>query len=441
MGAQKNNKEMAKIASASFIGSLMEWYDFTLYGTMAALVFDKLFFPSDHHTVGLLLSFATFAVGFLTRPLGGAIFGHFGDRIGRKRLLIITMYIMGGATFLIGIIPTYESIGITAPILLILLRIIQGFGIGGEYGGASLMTIEHAPRNKRGFWGSIPQASNSAGLLVGTGVISLFLLLPDGQFMAWGWRIPFLLSGVLFIIGIIIRRNMDETPAFKEMKEDGDKKDSKKELPIITLFRHYWKSILITLGARFGEGMSSNIFNAFAIAYVTTQLGLSEGMMTTGIFIASAVNIVCIPFFGALSDRIGRKPVYMSGAIFVVLFAFPFFWLLNTQVTGLIYLALILSFVLGPTLMFSVQSVFFTELFGTQVRYSGISLAYQLSSIAGGLTPLIATALLSAGKGDPWLVSLFLVVVGVISIVSIYLASETFKNDVSEQEINRLKKT
>ncbi|MDR3591694.1 MAG: MFS transporter [Negativicutes bacterium] len=421
---------MVKVVLGSFAGSLMEWYDFFLYGTASALVFNRLFFPNLDPMVGTIASFATFGVGFVVRPLGGIIFGHYGDKIGRKAILIITILIMGIGTFLIGLLPTYQTIGIWAPILLVILRITQGIGLGGEYGGAALITIEHAPRHERGFWGSLPQSAASSGILLSTGVFALCASLPDEQLLTWGWRVPFLVSILLLGIGLFIRLNIAETPAFLAVKE----KKAEAKVPLFELIRHYPKNTLLTLGARIGEAVSSNTFNAFCIAYISTVLGMSKGDALTGILIASAIGIFACPVFGYISDRVGRRPVYLAGAAFLVLFAFPFFMMINTKQTSLLWLAIILGYTFGPTLMFSIQSVFFSELFGTRVRYSGISVAYQVSSIMGGFTPLIATALLAADNGQPWYVATFLLSIALISFISAYLASETFREDIAEIE-------
>ena len=408
---------MPKVAVASFAGALMEWYDFFIFGTASALVFGPLFFPSHDPLTGVMASFATFGVGFLARPLGGVVFGHLGDRVGRKATLVATLVIIGIGTFLIGVLPTYASAGVTAPILLVILRLLQGFGLGGEYGGAALLTIEHAPQGRRGFWGSLPQAAASAGILLATGVFSLVELLPHDALMSWGWRIPFLLSAVMLAVGLYIRLNTTETPDFERAKASADTSS----LPIVKLLRDHPRNVLLTLGARLAETTSSNIINAFGIVYVTTQLAMAKSVPLNGVLIASLIGIFMCPLFGTISDRLSRRTVYIAGAAFMALFAFPYFIMLNTHTVTTIWLAIIIAYNFGPTSMFAVQGTFFSELFGAGVRYTGLSIAYQVSAIIGGFTPLIAASLLKLGGGTPWLVAGFLCAISILSLVSAVL--------------------
>ncbi|RLV77589.1 hypothetical protein D3C57_104430 [Streptomyces rapamycinicus NRRL 5491] len=411
---------MSKVAFGSFAGALIEWYDFFVFGTAAALVLGKLFFPGDNSTLATLSAFATYGVGFLARPLGGIVFGHFGDRVGRKKALITTLVIVGASTFAIGLLPTYETVGYLAPGLLVLLRLIQGFGLGGEYGGASLMTVEHAPPHRRGLWGSVPQAAASTGILLATGVFALVTRLPDEQLYAWGWRMPFLLSAVMTIVGLFIRAKITETPDFERLK----KTNTVARRPLADLMRNP-RPVILTFGARIAEAVSSNIGNAFAISYVAGHLAVDRTVPLNAMLVASALGIVATPLFGALTDIVGRRPVYLAGAAFVVLSAYPFFLLLDTRSTALIWTAMIAMYIFGPTLMFAGQATFFTEMFGPNVRYTGLSVAYQGSAVLGGLTPLIAAALLTTAGDRPWLVAGFLVLCGLATTWCVYRSPET----------------
>jgi metabolite-proton symporter len=422
-------ESIRKVALASLIGTTIEWYDYFIFGTAAALVFNQLFFPNVDPTIGTLAAFATFGVGFVARPLGGAIFGHFGDRVGRKAMLVLTLTIMGIATFIIGLIPTYGTIGIWAPILLVVLRLIQGFGVGGEWGGAVLMTVEHSPDGRRGFYGSLPQMGVPAGLLLSTGVFAIVSNLPDEQFLAWGWRVPFLLSILLVAVGLYIRLALLETPAFRRVKET----HTQARVPIVDVLRTNLRGVLLVIGLRIAENGSFFVFSVFVLSYATGQLGLARSTLLTGILIAATVQLFVVPVWGALSDKIGRRPVYMGGAVFSLLFAFPFFWLVNTGVTILVWLAIVLALAVGHAGMYGPQAAFLPELFGTRVRYSGIAFSRELASVfAGALSPFIATALL-AWAGNYWPVAVYLGVMALITAVAVYLAPETFRSDITEE--------
>ena len=358
------------VAVASLVGTTIEWYDFFLYGTAAALVFNRLFFPTFDPLAGTLAAFGTYAVGFVARPVGGIVIGHFGDRIGRKSMLVLTLVIMGVATFLIGLLPTYEQIGPWAAVALVLLRVAQGFGVGGEWGGAVLMAVEHAPARARGFYGSWPQIGVPAGLLLSTAVFSWFAGLPEEQFLTWGWRVPFLISIVLVVVGLVIRVRIVESPAFARVKADGQEARQ----PIVEVLRQHPREVLLAIGARFAENGAFYVYTVFTLVYGPQRVGVDRQTVLNGILLASAGALVAIPLFGALSDRIGRRPVYLFGAVFTGLFAYPLFWLFDTGSPGLIWLALVIALVFAHAPMYGPQAAFLAELFGTRVRYSGASL-------------------------------------------------------------------
>jgi metabolite-proton symporter len=431
-----DTQSVKKVATASFIGTTIEWYDFFLYGTAAALVFGDLFFPESEPLVGTLLAFGTYAVGFAARPVGGVVFGHYGDRIGRKSMLVLSLLIMGVATFLIGVLPTYASIGVVAPLLLVVLRFAQGIGVGGEWGGAVLMSVEHAPKGRRGFFGSWPQMGVPAGLLLSTAVFAIVqAVTSEAAFMSWGWRVPFLASVILVGVGLFIRLRIMESPAFERVKETKTEADK----PIVDVIRKYPREVLVAMGMRVAENGCFYILTVFVLAYGEDELGLSKGTMLTGVIIAAAIGLVTVPLWGALSDRVGRKPLYMAGAVITTLWAFPLFGLIDTETPILIWLSIVVGVNLGHDLMYGPQAAYFSELFGTRVRYSGASLGYQLASVfAGGFAPLIATALLAANGGDPALVAIYMMVMGLISVVATLYANETYDKDMHEDEEEEL---
>lgn len=425
----RSQTSITQVAIASFIGTAIEWYDFFLYGTAAALIFNKLFFPTFDPLSGTLAAFGTYAVGFVARPLGGIVFGHYGDKVGRKAMLSLTLLLMGVATFCIGLLPTYATIGPWAPMLLIFLRILQGFGVGGEWGGAVLMAVEHAPAGRRGFYGSWPQVGVPAGLLLSTSAFSAVSTLPEEQLLSWGWRVPFLLSLLLVGVGVFIRLRIAETPAFNRVQETG----SVVRVPLFDALRSHPRNILLAMGARLAENGVFYIYSVFVLVYVTEQLKLPRSMALNGVLLATAGELISIPAFGALSDRIGRRPVYMGGAAFSALFAFPFFWLIDTQHSTLVWLAIVLGLAIGHGAMYGPQASFFSELFGARVRYSGASLGYQLASVfAGGLSPLVATSLLQWSHGKPWPIAIYMIAMALITLVSVYLAAETWQEDLLE---------
>jgi len=427
---QGTTQSLRQVALASFIGTTIEWYDFFLYGTAAALVFDKLFFPSVSPTIGTLAAFATFGVGFAARPVGGIVFGHFGDRVGRKSMLVISLLIMGLATAAIGILPTYASIGIAAPIALVVLRLAQGLGVGGEWGGAVLMSVEHAPKGKRGLYGSFPQMGVPAGLLLSTLVFAFMQsATTEAAFLSWGWRIPFLFSILLVGVGLFIRMRIMESPTFQQVKDTGTEAPK----PIVDVVKTHPREVLVAMGMRIAENGVFYIFTVFVLAYAEDTLKLGKSTMLTGVGIAAAVGLVTVPLWGSLSDRFGRKKLYMAGAVFSTLFAFPFFAMVDTKETVLVWLAMVLGVNVGHDLMYGPQAAFYSEMFGTRVRYSGASLGYQLASVlSGGFAPLIAAALLAANHDDPTLVAIYMVVMGVITIVATAFARETYRDSLEE---------
>ena len=418
-----------RVLMTSVIGTAIEWYDFFLYATASALVFGKLFFPTLDPTVGTIAAFGTFAVGYVARPFGAIFFGHFGDRIGRKVSLVATLLIMGIATFIIGCLPTYDSIGAWAPGLLILMRFFQGIGVGGEWGGAVLLVVEYAPEDKRGLFGSFPQIGVPIGLLTSTGAFAMVANLPTDQFLSWGWRLPFLASFVLILIGLFIRLRVMESPVFEKAKAAvGTVK-----APLIELFKRHPKEIFLALGTRFATDITFNVINVFVLAYGTTQLGLSRNLLLNAILVGCAVELFTIPFFGWLSDQIGRRKVYMMGAVFVAIYGFVFFMLLQTRNPIWIFVAYVGGMALSQASVYAVQSTWFAELFGTRVRYTGASLPYQIAGIiTSGPTPLIATYLF-ATYATVWPIAGYIAATAVLSLVCAYFLAETYKRDITKE--------
>jgi len=428
--APQSRTPIGKVVFASLIGTAVEWYDFFLYGSAAALVFGPLFFPDSEPAAATLLAFGTYAVGFAARPLGGIVFGHFGDKVGRKQMLIYALLLMGIATFAIGLLPTYATIGIAAPLLLVLCRLLQGFAVGGEWGGAVLMAAEHGDDRRRGYWSSWPQAGVPLGNLLSAAVLwVLATLQSDATFEAWGWRIPFLLSAVLVLIGLYVRLTIEESPVFAEnratLQQETD--SGSPSIPFFEVIKRYPREVLIAMGMRMAENISYYIFTIVVLTYVTDYLGLSQDVAIRGVLIASAIEFVLIPIIGAWSDRVGRRPLYIAGAVGVGVWGFVFFPLLDTENSAVIVVA-ILGGLICHALMYAPQSAFFSELFGTSVRYSGASVGYQLASVfAGGLAPLIAVALLTDNVDNPntAAVGIYLAVAGAISLVATLCAKET----------------
>ncbi len=413
---------------SAIVGTAVEWYDFYLYATAAAVIFNKIFFPSYSHLIGTLLSYSTFAIGFFVRPLGGIFFGRLGDRIGRKRVLIITLLLMGASTTAMGLLPTYSQVGIWAPILLALLRAVQGFGSGAEYAGAVLMSIEYAPVDKRGLFGAIPYIGVAAGLLLSLGSFSWASNLPPEQFDSWGWRIPFLLSSLVVAFGIMLRSTLHETPVFDLLMRKGQISTS----PVRELFKVARREIFCAWGARLGDNSLAYIYESFVIVYATQQLGIAKPRIIGALMASAAAQFITVPFFGWVSDKLGRKPVYLGGALLSGLFVFPFFTMLRTQSTLMLYTAIFAVSAVAKIMMTSAQSAWFAEMFPSRLRYTGFTLAREVTSpISGGIAPIIATALLATGGGSPHLVAWYVIVLASITILSVTLGPETRGCDLS----------
>ncbi|MCW8410462.1 MHS family MFS transporter [Legionella sp. PATHC035] len=422
------SKASRKVSLASLVGTTIEWYDFYLFGTASALFFNTLFFPKISPVAGIMAAYATYAVGFFVRPLGGLIFGHFGDRLSRKNMLIITLTLMGTSTFLIGLLPTYNSIGIFAPLLLVILRCIQGIAVGGEWAGAVVMSAEVSREKERGFYSSWPNAGAPLGLVISIAVFLIFSALPSEKFLAWGWRIPFLLSFVVFLVGLYIRLQIMESKVFVA----ASKNKRPPKIPALELLRSHFKNFLLAIGARLIESSSFYILTVFVLSYGTYNLHLSKTLLLYAVMVGSIFEMLLIPYFGMISDRIGRRPVYICGALLMGLFAFPFFWMLQSKSPHLIFFAVIFGMCGPHAMMHGAQAAFYSELFKTRIRYSGTAIAYHISAaLSGGLTPLIATGLVEWAHDSTWPVSVYLIIFAVITIISVYLAAEKAQKDIS----------
>ena len=413
--------EIKRVVVSSVIGTAVEWYDFLVYGTATALVFNKLFFPLSDPALSTIAAFGTYAVGFLARPLGAAIFGHFGDRIGRKAMLAMTIVIMGLGTFSIGLLPTYDQIGIAAPVLLVLLRLLQGIGLGGEWGGAVLMVIENSPARNRGLLGSMVQIGWPIGNLAAIGMFAALSQVPESDFLAWAWRIPFLISIALVGIGLYIRLQLVETPVFRKI-------EAKKEIakvPFVEILARHRRPFFTAIGLKLSEVTYAIVAGVFAISYVTGKLAMPRSVIINAIFLAAVVALVMIPVFGWLSDRIGRKMMFYASCVFAMAFAFPMFWLLDTKDPLTVTLTIITAITFGQMIGFAVGPSWYSELFEARLRYSGASLGFQIGAAIAGLTPFAAATLMAWTGGATWPISIYLIVVAAITFLATRIAPET----------------
>jgi metabolite-proton symporter len=424
-----SRRALVEAVVASTVGTTIEWYDFFLYGTAAALVFPRLFFPKQDPFVGQILAFGTFTVGFIARPVGGVLFGYLGDRVGRKSTLVATLILMGLSTVLVGFVPTYDRIGVAAPVLLTLLRFIQGIGVGGEWGGAVLLALEYGHRGKRGFYASWPQAGVPLGLLTSAGVFYLCQnLVPEADFLAWGWRVPFFLSGLLIVIGLLIRVRILETPLFAQLQQT----NRLAEAPVRESLRRHWREILLAAGARINENSCFYLFSVYILAYVRDVLHVEEGVGLLAVNVAAAVEFLTIPLYGVISDYWSRKGMYTLGCLFLIAFAFPYYGLLATAAAPWIVLAVVVSLAGGHAMLYSVQASLIPELFGTRLRYTGASIGYQLAApLAGGLAPLIAAWLVKVFPQQAWPLATYIILISVLSLACVHGLAETSRKDLN----------
>ncbi|PRZ44960.1 metabolite-proton symporter [Paraburkholderia fungorum] len=427
--AAVDQKSKFKVLISSVMGSVIEWYDYTVYGVAAALIFRDLFFPNFSQSAGTIAAFGSFAAGFIARPIGGMLAGHYGDRIGRKATLVVTLVTMGMATTAIGLLPTYSQAGLWAPILLILARLIQGFAVGGEWGGAVLMAVEHAPAGRRGLWGACPQVGVSTGLVLGTAAFAAVSMLPNEQFVAWGWRIPFFISIVLAFVGLYIRLQTEESPAFAQIKRTA----SHSRAPLLDVLRDSPKELALAIGTRFADGGNYYIFTVFILSYAAQHTSLSRNATLLCVMGSALLNILSIPFWGAVSDVLGRRPVFIGGSIFLAVSAYPFFLMVDSSSPALLFAGLSMVLCLGHGPVYGPLAAYYAELFPSRTRYSGVSLGYQAASILlGGLTPMIASSMTAWAGGKAWPVVIMIATSAVIAAVTMAVSPETSKRSLLE---------
>ncbi|WP_433502839.1 MFS transporter [Pseudonocardia halophobica] len=412
---QRTQVRPARVAFASFIGTAIEWYDFFLFGSAATLVFNAQFFPNLDPLTGTLAAFATFGVAFVARPLGGIVFGHFGDRLGRKQMLIMSLIMMGGGTVAIGLLPNYAQIGVAAPILLVLVRLVQGFAVGGEWGGAVLMAVEHAPSRRRAFYGSWPQAGVPAGLVLSASAFLAVQQLPSDQLLSWGWRLPFLASAVLILVGLYVRSRLEESPDFQKVTTAHEVS----RFPLRDTLRRSLRAVLVGLFAQAGTNIPFYIVSVFVLSYGPGEVGVSRGTILTCLIVASLVDIAAIPLVAVLADRFGRRNILMAGALYSAAAAFPFFWLLDSGASGAVLLAMFLFATVGHAMTYSAMAGFLSELFDAEYRYTGVSVAYQVGGlITSGPAPFVAAALF-AGFGGSWVIALYIILACAVTFVAL----------------------
>lgn len=419
-------RHLRVVAASGLLGTAVEFYDFLVYGTVAALVFGELFFPGADPAVGTIAAFGTFAAGYVARPVGGVLFGHFGDRLGRKSMLLLTMGLMGGASFLVGLLPTYDTIGGWAPVLLVTLRVVQGIAIGGEWGGATLMVVEHAGEGRRGLWSSFTQMGAPLGSLLSTAVVTLVVALPEDEFAAWGWRVPFLLSVVLLGVGLVVRLKVVESPLFAELKQDR----AESRLPVLEVLRRP-RPVLLACGVGIGAFTAQSLLTSYLIAYAT-GIGYARPQVLTALTVSASVALVVLPCASALSDRVGRRPVVLAGALATAVLAFPVLALVDSGSPGLLILAVVLGHGIAQSTMYGPLGALLTEMFGTRVRYTGASLGYQGATLIGaGFSPLIAGSLV-AGSGDGTPVALLLCGGAAVTAVTVLFVRETSRTSLTD---------